>query len=403
MLVLAWRNIWRHTRRSLITVAAMSLGCAVCMSMMAFSDGMFATMFDVIVTQSLGHVRVENPAFPETRSLYDSVPDAQAKLDAIQELPGVSGVAWRAYGGALVGDTKSQGAELIGVDPELEASVGHPDRLVVEGRYLQGPGEILLGETLAEELEVGLGDSLVAMTQASDGSIGAGAYELVGTVRTGNVARDKGGAWLVLGDFQELMMLDDQVHELVILAEDGDDGVDALRDSVEAIVGGDKVLVRSWDQADPQLASMLKMGDQQTWAMLGIIFMLAGFGVLNTMLMSVFERTRELGVMRALGMSRGKLVQLVVTEAVILAAVGAVVGGLFGGALDYWICVIGVDLGYGDLEFGGIVFPDTMKGLFRLDRVVATLISMGFVAVLASVWPAVRAALLKPVEAMKKD
>ncbi|MED5373015.1 MAG: FtsX-like permease family protein [Myxococcota bacterium] len=404
MFALAWRNIWRHSRRSAITVAAMSLGAAICMVMMAFTDGMFATMFDVAVTQTSGHVRVENPAYVETRSMFDSLPDAQEKLETLQALPEVQSATWRAFGGALLGgEQKTVGVELIGVDPALERKVGDPDSLLVEGRYLEAPGEVVIGVGLAEELDAGLGTELVAMTQASDGSIGAAEYTVVGIAKTGSTARDKQGAWLTLGDLQELLYLEDQVHEIVLLAEGGEDAVDGLKDAAVAAVGGDGVLVRTWREADPNMASMLDMGDVSSWILLSIIFFLAGFGVLNTMLMSVFERTREFGVMRALGMGRGRLVRLVLSESLVLALVGMLIGGALGGVLDFLVVQYGIDLGYGDLDMAGIQFPDTIKGQFRVDRVIATLVTMVVVALGASLFPAWRASQLKPIEAMRRD
>jgi ABC-type antimicrobial peptide transport system permease subunit len=178
--------------------------------------------------------------------------------------------------------------------------------------------------------------------------------------------------------------------------------VGGLQQKVMAAAGEER-LVRSWQQAQPQMAEMLKMGETQSVVMLGIIFFLAGFGVLNTMLMSVFERTRELGVMMALGTRPLRLIQLIVTESLLLAVVGAVVGGLLGGGLDYLLCTTGVNLGYGDLDLNGVVFPERIKGIFRPSQVVLVLSMMMSVTVLASLWPAWRASRLNPVNAMKAD
>ena len=403
MIALAWRNIWRHTRRSLITVAAMSLGAAMCMPMMAMMEGMFSTMFDVAITQQSGHVRVEHPDYPETLSMFDTLQGAESMLGDLEALPESAAVTWRAYGAGLLGtEDKSVGAQLIGVDPVREIAVSPTEGMLDQGAWLSAPGQILLGHGMAKELGAALGDEVVIMTQAADGSIGAGAYEVIGTMRSGNKMRDKQGAWMSLADLQELLYIDDQVHEVVLLASGGKDGVSALQEQVTAVAGGDR-LVRSWQQAQPQMAEMLKSGEAQSMIMLGIIFFLAGFGVLNTMLMSVFERTRELGVMMALGTRPGKLVQLIIIESLLLAIVGAIIGGLLGGGLDYLMCTSGINLGYGDLDLNGVVFPERIKGIFHPNQVVMVLASMMLVTVLASLWPAWRAARLNPVQAMKAD
>ena len=403
MLALAWRNIWRQTRRSFITISAMAFGAAVCMPMMAFMDGVYATMFDVAVTQQTGHVRVEHPDYPKTNSMFDSVGDARATLTALEGIPGASAVTWRAYGAGLLGsDQKSTGAVLVGVDPVRERGLANTEAIVRSGTWLTAPGQILLGHRLAADIQAELGSEIVIMTQAADGSIGAGTYTVAGLVRSGNIMRDTQGAWLSLADLQELLYLDDQVHELVLLAEGGRDNVDALTAAVKAEVGDD-ALVRSWVEANPQMAEMLKLGQEQTTILLLIVFFLAGFGVLNTMLMSVFERTRELGVMMALGTRPSAVVRLILMEGFLLSVLGAIAGAIMGGIIDYWLCTQGLTLGYGEMEFGGVVFPDTMKGVFDIDQALLVIGSMMVISVLAALWPAWRASRLQPVDAMRSD
>lgn len=403
MLALAWRNIWRQTRRSLITVSAMAFGAAICMPMMAFMDGMFATMFDVAVTQQIGHVRVEHPSYSETNSMFDTLPNAAETLEKLEALPEASAVTWRVHGAGLLGsEQKSTGAMIAGIDPIRESTFTSVDAMLESGRWLSQPNDIMLGHGLAEELSAELGSEVVIMTQASDGSIGAGTYTVAGLVRSGNAMRDKQGAWMSLPDLQELLFLEDQVHELVLLANGGRSGVDALRTRVNQAVDDDW-RVRSWYEANPTMAEMLKLGQQQSSFMLVIIFFLAGFGVLNTMLMSVFERTRELGVMMALGTRPRQVIQLILLEGFLLSVLGAIAGAVMGGALDYYLCTHGLNLGYGDFEMNGVVFPNRLKGVFHPSQAISVVASMMVISLLAAVWPAWRASRLEPVAAMRAD
>ena len=137
--------------------------------------------------------------------------------------------------------------------------------------------------------------------------------------------------------------------------------------------------------------------------MLVIVFFLAGFGVLNTMLMSVFERTRELGVMMALGTRPRNVVRLILMEGFLLSVMGAILGGVMGGGLNYLLCTHGIDLGYGDFEMSGVVFPNRMKGVFHINHATSVIGSMMVISVLAALWPAWRASRLEPVEAMRAD
>ena len=271
-----------------------------------------------------------------------------------------------------------------------------------EGEWLSKPGQILLGFGLANEIEASVGGEVVIMTQASDGSIGAGAYTVVGLVKSANVMRDKQGAWLTLSDMQDLLVIENQVHELVLLSADGRDNVDVLKANVEKTVG-EGVLARTWYEAQPQMAEMLKLGQQQSSIMLAIVFFLAGFGVLNTMLMSVFERTRELGVMMALGTRPRDVVRLILMEGFLLSVMGVILGGILGGGLTYWLVTEGIDLGYGDFEMSGVVFPNRLKGVFHPNQATSVFASMMVISVLAALWPAWRASKLEPVDAMRAD
>ena len=150
-------------------------------------------------------MRVEHPDYPKTNSMFDSVGDARATLTALEGIPGASAVTWRAYGAGLLGsDQKSTGAVLVGVDPVRERGLANTEAIVRSGTWLTAPGRILLGHRLAADIQAELGSEMI-MTQAADGSIGAGTYTVAGLVRSGNIMRDTQGAWLSLADLQDAL------------------------------------------------------------------------------------------------------------------------------------------------------------------------------------------------------
>lgn len=408
LFTVAWRNLWRHRRRSLITATAMAVGVAMCMATMCFQDGMFDLMFDVMVEQQLGHAQVHHPAYPGKRVLQDTVPHADATLAALEAVPGTEAVAGRLQGFALLGGAdKTTGALLVGLDPARERRVSKIEGRVRAGRFLAdaAAGEIVLGEKLAEELRVGVGGEVVAVTQSADGSLGNALYTVVGTARTGNAQLDRGGAWLHLADAQSLLVLPDEVHAVTVLTTDAD-AVDAWVARARAAVGSDTVEVQSWSEASPQSAQMLAMQDFAAVIVLGIVFGAAGFGVLNTMMMSVFERTRELGVLKALGLRPARMVALVLVESVLLATLSAAIGLTLGGLLDAWLVTKGLDFS-ASLEDGfsmsGIVIDPVVKGTVHADTIVEIVAALYVVSLLASLWPGVRAARLEPVAALRAD
>ena len=184
------------------------------------------------------------------------------------------------------------------------------------------------------------------------------------------------------------------------------DHVEAYALALGAAVSSDDVQVQTWWEASPSTAEMMGMRDASVFIMLGIVFTVAAFGVINTMLMSVFERTREMGVLRALGLRPGKLVWLVVLESFFLAAVASVIGLVMGGLLDWYLVVHGLDFSSAlpdGFSYEGIMLDPVMRGEVRALGVIAPVVAVFFVSVLASLWPAWRAARLQPVTAIRSE
>lgn len=405
---IAWRNIWRSPRRTWITVSAMALGVALCMACVAWIDGMFMDGFDLLVRQTIGHVQVQHPAYPKHRALYDTIPDAETLLERLDRLPDVQAVSGRVLGYSLLAvRDQAAGAQLIGVVPEREAATSSIDTKVESGGHWLGGEprkEILLGFGLAESLKAKLGDEVVVVTQAADGSLGNDLFHVTGVIKTGSVARDRAGAYVHRTDLQQLLALPDQLHEIALIARD-EDRIPALASEVRSALADRRVLVRTWDEVNPVAKQLISFQDSFMFVMLFLVYAVAALGILNTMLMSVFERTKELGVMRALGLRPVQTMLLVVLESAAMALVAGALGLGLGLLFDGYLVKYGIDLSnlMGSFSFGGISFSPVMYGRIRLSAVVTTVVGLFGIAILASLWPAFRAARLKPVEAMRQE
>ncbi len=405
----AWRNLGRHRRRSAIAAVAMAVGVALCMAMTAFSDGMFVEMFRVLVEQRLGHAQVTHPDYPGREHLDDALRDRAALLAVLDADPGVRAASPELAGYVLAGGAqKSTGARVLGVDPARVRAVGRLPDQVVAGRFLdEAPArEAVVGEGLARDLGLELGGELVLVTQAADGSLGNDLYTVVGTVRTGDVRVDRSGVYLHIDDAGELFALPDAAHRITVVTADPD----AIEATVERLrrelAGLGPLQVAPWWEVSPETASLFAMRDATAWVMLLIVFSVAAFGVVNTMMMSVFERTRELGVLRAIGLRRGRLVALIVVESLFLAGIAAAIGLVLGGLADGYLVTWGVDYssaGAEGLSFEGVMLDPIWKGEVRAWPILLTVASVFLVSALASLWPAWRAARLQPVTAIRED
>jgi ABC-type lipoprotein release transport system permease subunit len=402
---IGWRNLWRHKRRTLITASAMGVALGLCMALMCLTDGMYDMMEDLMVRQTLGHVQVQHPDYAARQQIYDTVPDAEATLSKLEALDESEGASGRLYAyGLAASEVTSVGARYAGIDPVRNQVVTDMTKRVVEGRFLgQEPaGEAVIGHEMAKELEIGLGDELVFLTQAADGSTANELLTVVGVFRTGLAEMDKGGAYLHLADMQRLLELPDQVHEILVIGADLE--AVGLKDQVVGVLA-DGAEAKTWQEGNPQVATMLGMRDASSAVFFLIVMGVAALGILNTMLMSVLERTRELGVLRAVGLTRAKMMGLVVIESVQLAVVATIAGLGLGGVLDWLLVEYGINYATGDgqgMTWSGIVFDPRIKGSVQLDPIITIVVMLFFVTVVASLWPAWRAARLKPVDAMRE-
>jgi len=403
-------------------------------------DGMFSMMADVMIRQSAGHVQVAHPDWPSRQLLYDTVPEST--VQAVQKIPNVEGAAARLFTyGLAVSEPKqpeaptaattpddtdtetsnSVGARYVGVDPTSDRAIRDFGQNIVAGEWLTQPGqgEVVVGAGMARELEVDLGGEIMFLGQAADGSTANELLTVIGIFSTGLNQMDRSGAYMHLSDLQELLVLDGQVHQVLVVGADFEEagslaaaarealGVSESGGDIAASDGGGSagIAVWSWQESDPTTAQMMGMRDVGLYIMLFIVFSVAGLSVLNTMLMTVFERTRELGVLRALGMSRLAMMMLVVLESLMLALVATGLGLLLGGVFDFLLIEYGFPYETAEgkgLSWQGVTFPPVIHGQFELRPFWITVAFLNSVAVLAALWPALRVARLKPVEAMSQ-
>lgn len=403
----AWRNLWRHGRRTLITAAAMGVGVALCMASIAFQDGMYAQMFDVMVTDSLGHVQLHHPDYPGRKRLHDALDDSDALRTAIAGVDSARLSTPRLFAFALAGgEATSAGAQLVGVLPDDENEVTGIARKLVDGAWLgrEAGQQIVLGVDLAEELKLSVGDELVLVGQDAYGGMANDLYTVRGIARTGQTALDRGGAWMHLTDLQTFLAMEGRIHELLVIGDDIEAAED-LRAGITALPGVKDALVRTWNEANPATAQMMGMQDVGAFILLSIVLSVAALGVLNTMLMSVFERVREFGVLRALGLGPGRLIALVILESLLLAGVASALGLVMGGGLDLLLVEYGIDFsvaGGKGLTYAGITLDPVIHGIIRPGGIIITIASVFVVTLLAAIWPALRASRLDPVEAMRE-
>lgn len=407
LISIAWRNVLRNGKRTLITATAMAVSVAICIFLSVFTNQFYATFFDLLVTQKMGHIQIQNVDYTKTKALHDTIKEGDALIEQLQGLDGTSGVSAKLYGNVLVSGTEdSAGAQVIGVLPSAEESARGASQQIVQGEYLTDTPakEVIAGITLYEDLELNLGDEIFVYTQAADGSMAYDLYNLVGVYKSGSTMFDR-GIQLHVSDLQNLLILPSQYHEILVTDKDSAH-IETLQTDIKALLDSESVGAKTWWETSPQTKEMMAFQDVSEVLFLGIIFFIAGFGVLNTMLMAVFERTREIGVMMALGLQRIKVIQVIVIESILLAALASLIGMVMGAAINYYLSVQGVDLSGGTgepLQMMGINFDPIMYVSMQLEAYWTPVIGLFLIAMVSALWPAYRASKLNPVDAIRSE
>jgi len=405
-LTMAWRNVWRNRRRSLLTVSVIALSLTFNIFMRGIGDGFHEQMVDNSVRTHIGHLEVHRAGYHGDPGLNRTLPDAAAVEQAIAGLSDLRGASLRVLGDGLAStDENSAGIQIVGIDPKAEQTVTTISQAIVEGTYLDGSGErpILIGTRLATTLKAQLGDKVVLLVQAADGSMGAQLFRVTGIFRSGSPELDRGVAYVRRTDAQELFALGDRVTEAVVLL-DSSSGVPAAKAALESALGGRaaEYEVLTWSEVEPFLEQFIELDDAFFYVIVAILFIVIAVGILNTILMSVFERVREFGVMMALGTRPRQVVRLVVLEAAVLALVGSAVGGTLGSLVTLYFASHGIDLSSfaeGAASLG--ITTTVVRSQLTAANVVVSNVAVFVLVVLVSLYPAYHAARLRPVDAIR--
>jgi putative ABC transport system permease protein len=403
-LSMAWRNLWRHKRRTWLTATAMIFSNVLLVFMIALQFGTYDMMIQNTLQRFSGYLQVQADGYQDNPKLETSVPAIRDLVGELQHaLPGAH-VAGRAAAFALASsEQRSFGIQLVGVQPELERPVSNIPGLVRQGRYLEAgkAAEIVLGSVMARNLKVNLGAEITLLGSGRDGSFAAGVVTVVGVFESGSTEMDRRLAEVPLGYFQDTFAMGDAGNSVAIAVNELNQVPSAVSTANKVISGYDGLVVLDWDQLHPGLRQAIRADLSSGWFMYGVLIILVAFSVLNTQLMSVMERTREFGVISALGIRPRKLAGLIMLETALMALIGMGIGLFLGWLVSLYFNVNGFS--YPGMEevaqrfnLPGAMYPSITPGTMLLGPAVVFVFCL-----LAAVYPALRLFRLRPVEAMR--
>jgi ABC-type lipoprotein release transport system permease subunit len=405
-LKMGWRNIWRNPRRSALTMGAIAFATLLLVFMLSWQFGSYETMINSAVRTHTGHLQVQAEGYRSKQSmrLVVSRPDEVGAL--LKDFSDVAAYTFRGNAFSLASsEERTYGALVIGIDPRREAGVSTLEQLIREGAYLSpdDTNQALVGKLLANNLKVSLGDEIVLLGQGRDGSIAATAVKVKGIFRSGEDKFDRSSLHIPLSFFQDTYAMRGAVHEVVVLAGNLD-AVPALKQNITQQIEkrydkGDFVVL-DWKELMPGLIDAIRMDLISGFIFYIILIVVVAFSILNTFLMAIFERTKEFGILMAIGTTPSRLTKILLIESTTMTAAGIGVGIVMGSLVTWYFQVHGILIsGATELlrQFG---LPERLYPQLSL---LSASIGAGIVLVITLVtalYPAFKVRRLKPVEAM---
>ena len=407
LLRLAWRNTWRNRRRTAILICAMMAGLVGVLVSLGLTNSWLDQFRHNTVRFYHGHLKAHRRGYQDNPIIENSFPPLAELTARLAGDDRIRGWADRVAVSALLQTPRrSIVVSLVGVDPAREPAVSDVPRSVIAGEYLDlpetGVPPLLMGRQLAEKLGLGVGRKVVALSpQYGSGEVGAAAFRIRGIYDTGTGGFDDQYVFVRRADLQAMLNLGERVTETVILLREDRDGAGLARD-LGRVAADAAVEVLTWRERLPFVARTIELSNQMMMPYYAIFYLAMAFGIVNTLVMAVGERTHEIGVMMAVGMPRRTVVGMILLESAMIAAVAIGLGSLLGCMIVRWLGRVGIDL---SVMVEGLSYPGLGRVLYpRLEPggvALAALVALAVAAVF-SLYPAVRAARLAPVEALRQ-
>lgn len=407
LLKIGIRNVRRNLRRTLITVLAIFVGVVVMLLTRGLVNGIQGNLKSSVTEVQLGDMQVHAKGYVDSMEGAPLTPNLPQDYltQAMVTAAGGAAVAPRInFGGMISNGERSTMVMVQSIDPAHEYEVALRKKKVISaGRALE-PGDdntVVLAAGLAQALQVEIGSTVTILTNTATGAMNATDLTVVGFVAAGNALENKRLAVMPLADAQRLLKMEGVVTEFAVRVppQSGDDGAIVIRDRLAASLaakGGVAAEVHTWKQLMPTIEQMIKAQNFVLVLIIGIIFFIVLVGIINTMLMSVFERVREIGTMMAMGMRRPQVITVFMFEALTLGVLGAVFGAFVGILL-----VMGIDAMEIPLTAPGGAVPmplrTTLDAAFPIKAILIAVVS----ALVAAIYPAWQASKLKPIDAIR--
>jgi ABC-type lipoprotein release transport system permease subunit len=408
---MAWRNIWRNPRRTLLTVLAIAFACVLLIFMLSFQFGSYDTMINASVKINTGHLQIQARGYQQNKKMRLVIPDPAPLKQVLGSMPFVEAYTCRAQAFALVSsDKRSYGVVVVGVEPETEEKVSTLGSIIQKGDYLTRAPEdphlsgALVGRVLARNLKVDIGDELTILGQGRDGSVAATVLKVQGIYGSGMDEFDRSALHIPLEAFQDIFFMQKAVHEIVVIC-DHLSSVQKIKSRLQNLVKDfpemtQQPVVLDWNELMPGLRQAIRMDLVSGGIFYLILILVVAFSILNTFLMAILERTHEFGVMMAVGTRPDRLTRLVLTESAGMTLVGVGAGVVLGCLLTWYFQVHGIEIAGSSEILRQYGIPSRLYPRLSLLSASTGPAAVFVITSVSALYPALKIRRLTPVEAL---
>lgn len=400
---LAWRNIWRNKMRSIVIMLSVAIGLFAGIAVLALYKGMMKSRVRTVIDAETTHIQIHQKEFKNDYDPAYTLPASDSMTTIISRMKQVKLVARRSITqGMLTTTTGSAGVQINGIEPDIEYEASHLREKILKGGgfHSDRKNEILIGKKLADKMKLQTASKLVLTFTDTAGNIISAAFRIAGIYQSQNAPLDRVNVYVGLTTLNELLLVGNSFHEIAILLNNDDD-LPFVQQQLEQKFPG--YLIESWKEISPETDLLVKTVDEYSYIIMIIILFALAFGIVNTMLMAILERTREIGMMVALGTTRIKVFFLVLFETIFLTMAGTPFGILTGLVVTDYYQEHGLDLsGMGKDMMASFGFNTIIYPSFPTEKLLAVVLLVAATAVLACLFPAFRALRLEPVEALRR-
>ena len=401
---IAWRNVWRSKTRSIVVIAAVCIGMVGGIFSSALMFGMMESRIKTAISTEMSHIQVHNPKFIDNQDQEFYLDNTQEYLTGINKIDGAVGSARLKVNAMASSAETATGVVINGIIPEDEMRVTDISTRIISGDYFaeEKSNQIFVGAEFAEKLKLDIRSKVIMTFQDTSGTITGGTFRVCGIFKTTNKMYDETQVFVRKSELAELCLYDKNIsHEIAVLLEDNE----MLLETVTAVEGvvGEMVLVQNWKEISPDLAMMTDMMTQYGTYLVFIILMALAFGIINTMLMAILERKKELGMLMAVGMNKPKIRRMIAWETVFLTFIGTIAGIVISQVLVGYFAKHGIDLGmyaeaFEEMGYDSMLYP-ILNTEFYIQVVVLTVIT----ALFSAIFPIRRAIKMNPAEVLRTE